>query len=144
MIIQKCIFHALFHWKGIYCDQTYLKTCLAISIWPPKPLKTAKNVNFWKMEKYGFWPKLWHFLAKRWSKTMYLGNIHSMSLVPVTFGNFFFQILQNCTFWAKLIRGKMAWIILLYSAIFFCFKNWCKITSQKKSSLTSALSIAGL
>ena len=26
----------------------------------------------------------------------------------------------------------MAWTILLYSAIFFRFKNWCKITFQKK------------
>ena len=29
---------------------------------------------------------------------MYLGNIHNMSLVPVTFGNFFFQILQKWHF----------------------------------------------
>ena len=32
-------------------------------IGPPKPLKTAKNVNFWKMENYSFWPKSWLFLA---------------------------------------------------------------------------------
>ena len=37
----------------------------------------------------------------------------------------------------------MAWAILLYSAIFFRFKNWCKITFQKKSSLTSLLARAG-
>ena len=37
----------------------------------------------------------------------------------------------------------MAWIFLLYSAIFFRFKNWCKITSRKKSSLTLALGCAG-
>ena len=24
---------------------------------------------------YSFWPKLWHFLAKRWSKTMYNNNV---------------------------------------------------------------------
>ena len=24
-----------------------------------------------QMENYSFWPKLWHFLAQRWSKTMY-------------------------------------------------------------------------
>ena len=35
---------------------------LGISIWPPKPLKTAKNVNFLKMEL------IWHFLTQRWSE----------------------------------------------------------------------------
>ena len=49
----------------------YHKTCLGISIGPLKHLKTAKNVNFWKMENYSFWPKSWHFFAQRWSKTMY-------------------------------------------------------------------------
>ena len=32
----------------------------------------------------------------------------------------------------------MAWTFLPSSAHFFRFKNWCKITSQKKSSFTSA------
>ena len=36
----------------------------------------------------------------------------------------------------------MAWTFLPRSAHFFRFKNWCKITFQKKSSLTSALSCA--
>merc|ERR1712155_397251 len=70
---------------------------------------------------------------------MYLGNIHNMSLVPVTF-----KSSKNGTFWAKLIRGKMAWTILPRSAHFFRFKNWYKITSRKKSSLTSALCCAVL
>ena len=38
----------------------------------------------------------------------------------------------------------MAWTFLPRSAHFFRFKNWCKITSQKKSSLTSALCCAVL
>ena len=67
---------------------------------------------------------------------MYLGNIHNMSLVPVTFRNFF-KSSKNGTFWAKLRRVKMACTFLLYSAIFFRLKNWCKITSRKKSSLRS-------
>ena len=75
---------------------------------------------------------------------MYLGNIHNMSFVPVTFGNFFFKSSKYGTFWAKLRRVNMACTILLNSALFFGFKNWCKITSQNKNSLTSALSIAGL
>ena len=33
----------------------------------------------------------------------------------------------------------MAWTILLFNGIFYCFKNLCKITSRKKSSLTSPL-----
>ena len=74
---------------------------------------------------------------------MYLGNIHSMSLVPVTFGNFFFfKFSKNGTFWAKLRRVKMAWTFLPSSAQFFHFKNWCIITSRKKCSLTLALSCA--
>ena len=63
---------------------------------------------------------------------MYLGNIHNMSLVPVTFGNFFFKSSKNGTFWAKLRRVKMAWTFLLNSALFFGFKNWCKLTPGKK------------
>merc|ERR1719150_1481523 len=74
---------------------------------------------------------------------MYLGNIHNMSLVTVTFGNFFFKSSKNGTFWAKLRRVKMAWTFLPSSAHFFRFKNWCKITSRKKSSLTSVLGCAG-
>ena len=60
---------------------------------------------------------------------MYLGNMHNMSLVPVIFGNLFFKSSKNGTFWAKLRRVKMAWTFLLNSALFFRFKNWCKITS---------------
>ena len=56
---------------------------------------------------------------------------------------FFFKSSKNGTFWAKLRRVKMAWTFLPSSAHFFCFKNWCKITSRKKSSLTSALGCAG-
>ena len=47
-------------------------------------------------------------------------------------GNFFFKSSKNGTFWAELRRVKMACTFLPNSAQFFCFKNWCKITSQKK------------
>ena len=73
---------------------------------------------------------------------MYLGNIHNMSLVPVAFRNFFFKSSKNGTFSAKLRRVKMAWTFLPNTAQFFRFKNWCKITSRKISSLTSSLSCA--
>ena len=46
LISSKYIFHLIFHWKGIYYGLLYHKTCLGNSIGPPKPLKTAKNVNF--------------------------------------------------------------------------------------------------
>ena len=55
---------------------------------------------------------------------------------------FFFKSSKIGTFWAKLRRVKMAWTILPRSAHFFRFKNWCKITSRKKSSLTLARSYA--
>ena len=74
---------------------------------------------------------------------MYLGNILNMSLVPVTLGNFFFKSFKNGTFWAILRRVKMTWTFLLNSAQFFRFKNCCKITFQKKSSLTLALGCTG-
>ena len=67
----------------------YHKPCLGISIWT---IKTAKNVYFWKMENFSFWPELWHFLPKGCLKAciiMYLGNIHNMTLVQVSH----FQIL---------------------------------------------------
>ena len=50
LISSKYIFQLIFDWKGIYYGLLYHKTCLGIPIWPPKPLKTAKNVNFWKTE----------------------------------------------------------------------------------------------
>ena len=46
MIFLKYIFDFVFHWKGIYYGQLYYKTCLGILISPPKPQKTAKNVDF--------------------------------------------------------------------------------------------------
>merc|ERR1712079_183193 len=37
----------------------------------------------------------------------------------------------------------MAWTFFLNFPQFFRLKNWCKITSRKKSSLTLALGCAG-
>ena len=65
------------------------------------PLKQPKKSIFekWKIIVFGqnhgiFWPKG----DLKPCIIMYLGNIHNMSLVPVTFGNFFFQILQKWHF----------------------------------------------
>ena len=65
------------------------------------PLKQPKKSIFekWKIIVFGqnydiFWPKG----GLKPCIIMYLGNIHNMSLVPVTFGNFFFQILQKWHF----------------------------------------------
>ena len=109
------------------------------------PLKQPKMWIFekWKIivfgQNYGiFWPKG----DLKPCIIMYLGNIHNMSLVPVTFGNFFFKSSKNGTFWAKLRRVKIAWTFFLNFPQFFRLKNLCKITSQKKSSLTTALSHA--
>ena len=54
MIFLKYIFDFVFHWKGIYYGQLYYKTCLGILISPPKPQKTAKNVDFGKFKNYSF------------------------------------------------------------------------------------------
>ena len=68
---------------------------------------------------------------------MYLGNIHKCLWFQSILETFFFKSSKNGPFCAKLRRVKMAWTFLLNSAQFFCFENWCKITSRKKSSLTS-------
>ena len=66
-----------------------------------KPLKQTEMCIFekWKIivfgQNYGiFWPKG----DLKPCIIMYLGNIQNMSLVPVIFGNFFFQILQKWHF----------------------------------------------
>ena len=65
------------------------------------PLKQPKILIFekWKIivfgQNYGiFWPED----DLKPCIIMYLGNIQNMSLVPVIFGNFFFQILQKWHF----------------------------------------------
>ena len=80
-----------------------------ISIWPPNPLKQLKMWIFgkWKIIVFGQNHNI--FLTKGGLKRciiMYLGNIHSMSLVPVTFGNFFFQILQKWHFLGQIEKSQ--------------------------------------
>ena len=119
-----------------------LKLVLQFQFDLQSPLKQPKMLIFEKWKNmvlgpnYGiFWPKgdlkpcIW---------VTYTVCLWFQSLLET----FFFKFSKNCTFWAKLIRGKMAWTILPRSAHFFRFKNWCKITSRKKSSLTSARSCA--
>ena len=48
MIFSKYILQVVFHLKGIYYGLLYIKTCLTNTNLTSKPLKTAKNVNFWK------------------------------------------------------------------------------------------------
>jgi len=75
-----------------------LKLALEFQFDLQNPLKQPKKSIFekWKIIVFGqnhgiFWPKG----DLKPCIIMYLGNIHNMSLVPVTFGNFFFQILQK-------------------------------------------------
>ena len=56
--------------------------------------------------------------------------------------NFWSEKSGHC--WAKMSRPFWLFSILPRSAHFFRFKNWCKITSRKKSSLTLALCCAEL
>ena len=90
---SKMHFHLLFHWRGIYYGQIHHKTFFEIAIWPQKSQKIAKNVDFWKMEHFGFGyfspPKL---VLK--PIMMYLCNIHFIYMAPIPFG-IFLQIIQK-------------------------------------------------
>ena len=73
------------------------------------PLKQPEMRIFekWKIivfsQNYGiFWPKG----DLKPCIIMYLINIHNMSLVPVTFGNFFFQILQKWHFLGQIEKSQ--------------------------------------
>ena len=95
-----------------------LKLVLQFQFDLQSPLKQPKMLIFEKWKNMVFGPNYGIFWPKGDLKPcirMYLGNIHNMSLVPVTFGNFFFKSSKNGTFWAKLRRVKMAWTFLLYS-----------------------------
>ena len=121
-----------------------LKLVLQFQFDLQSPLKQPKMLIFekWKNMVFGpnygiFWPKgdlkpcIW---------VTYTVCLWFQSLLET----FFFKSSKNGTFWAKLRRVKMAWTFLLNTAQFFCFKNWCKITFQIKSSLTLALVLASL
>ena len=136
---QNTFFSWFFTGRAFIMVYYIIKLDLEFQLDLQNPLKQPKMWIFenWKIIVFGlnhgiFWPKG----DLKPCIIMYLGNIHNMSLVPVTFGNFFFKSSKNGTFWAKLRRVKMACTFLPNSAQFFCFKNWCKITSRKKSSLT--------
>ena len=116
-----------------------LKLVLQFQFDLQSPLKQPKMLIFekWKNMVFGpnygiFWPKgdlkpcIW---------VTYTVCLWFQSLLET----FFFKSSKNGTFWAKLRRVKMAWTFLPSSAHFFRFKNWCKITSRKKNSLTSSL-----
>ena len=65
------------------------------------PLKQPKIIVFG--QNYGiFWPKgdLKPYII------MSFGNIHNMPLVLVTFGNFFFQILQKWDFLGQIEKSQ--------------------------------------
>ena len=132
MDCSKCIISWFFTWRA-FIMILYCKNCLGTSIWPLNPLKQPKCEFFkWKIivfaQNHGiFWPKG----DLKPCTIIYLGNIHNMSWLQ-SLQKLFLQILQNGTFWAKLRRFKMAWTFLPNSAHFFCFKNWCKVTFQKK------------
>ena len=84
-----------------------LKLALEFQFYLQNPFKQPKKSIFekWKIIVFGqnhgnFWPKG----DLKPCKITYLGIIHNMSLIPVTFGNFFFKSSKNGTFWAKLRR----------------------------------------
>ena len=87
----------------------------------------------WKIivfgQNYGiFWPKG----NLKPCIIMYLGNIHNMSLVPVTFGNFFFQILQKWHFLGKIQKSQNGLDI---------FAQQCSIFSLQKLNLNKSFNL---
>ena len=107
------------------------------------PKNCQKSEFFKKRNSPFFLLILGHFLQKCCKKLcimMYLGNIHFMFIVPVTFRNFFFiKSFKNGQI-NKRLNGLDNYPQL--SSI-FCLINWCKITLRKKSSLTLVQAHAG-
>ena len=78
-----------------------LKLVLEFKFDLQNPIKQPKMLIFDKSKVIVFGQNCDIFLTKGGLKPcirMYLGNIHNMSLDPVIFGNFFFQILQKWHF----------------------------------------------
>ena len=118
---QNTFFSWFFTGRAFIMVYYIIKLDLEFQLDLQNPLKQPKMWIFekWKLivfgQSYGiFWPKD----DLKPCIIMYLGNIQNMSLVPVIFWNFFFQILQNGTFWAKLIRekrpGQFCYIVLYF------------------------------
>ena len=72
---------------------------------------------------------------------MYLGNIHNMSLVPVTFRNFFFSNPPKMTLFGLNWEESKWPVHFCYIMLhFFASKIGVKLPLEKKSSLTLTLS----
>ena len=98
---QNTFFSLFFTGRAFIMVYYIIKLDLEFQLDLQNPLKQPKMWIFekWKIIVFGqnhgiFWPKG----DLKPCIIMYLGNIHNMSLVPVTFGNFFFQILQKWHF----------------------------------------------
>ena len=100
-IHQNTFFSWFFTWRVLIMVYYIIKLILEFQFDLQNPLKQPKMWIFekWKIIVFGqnhgiFWVKG----DVKLCIIMYLGNIHKMSLVPVTFRNFFFQILQKLHF----------------------------------------------
>ena len=132
---KKYIFHLLFYWKGIYYGLLYHKTCLGILISHLELQKMAKNVDFWKMENYCFWLKLEHFQEKCDPKPcimMYLGYIHLIHMVPVTFGKKNSNHEKMAHFGLNWEESKWSGHFCSKVLYFFASKIGIKLPSEKK------------
>ena len=98
---QNTFFRWFFTWRAFIMVYYIIKLVLEFQFDLQNPLKLPKIRIFEKWKIIVFGQNYDIFLPKGGLKPciiMYLGNIHNMSLVPVTFGNFFFQILQKWHF----------------------------------------------
>ena len=98
---QNTFFSWFFTGRAFIMVYYIIKLVLAFQFDLQNPLKQPIMWIFekWKIIVFGqnydiFWPKG----GLKPCIIMYLGNIRNMFLVPVTFGNFFFQILQKWHF----------------------------------------------
>ena len=75
-----------------------IKLVLELKFLLHNPRKQPIMWILWNTKNHCFWLKMGHFQLK-WglkpSIMMYLDNIHLMHVVPVTLGNFFFQIIEK-------------------------------------------------
>ena len=106
---QNAFFSLYFTGRAFIMVYYIIKLVLEFQFDLQNPLKQPKMWIFekWKIIGFGqnhdfFWPKG----DLKLCIIMYLGNIHNMSLVPVTFGNFFFQILQKWHFLGKIEKSQ--------------------------------------
>ena len=104
------------------------------------PLKQPKMWFFekWKI-LHSFWPKLWHFLAQRWSKTMYNNVFRWHKQYIFGFSHFWKLFFSNppkiALFGLNWEESKWAWHFCSKVLNFFTWKIGVELPPGKKVPL---------